>query len=145
MLVEITLIGVSLVCLTLIALVRKPITWRSIKSRIEHEWEQLASEGAISLTSDKDDFIRIFKREIVRILCVHSAAIAIPALFAVWVCSVAYLVILPMTVIDLAAWCMVAITGIVLCAFMIKPRYFLDEENYYFEHARARVLNRLEV
>ena len=144
MMVEVGLIGVSIACLTVIALVRKPITWRTIKTRIEHEWDQLASEGAIALTSSKDDFVHHFKREIVRVLCLHSAAIALPALFAVWICSMAYLVILPMTVIDLEAWCMVSITGVLLMAFMMRPRYFLDEENYYFEYARVRVLNRLD-
>ncbi len=144
MLLEIVLMGVSLTCLTVIALVRKPITWRTIKERIEAEWENLAGQGQIALTSDKDKFVTLFKREIVRMLCVHSAAIAIPALFAVWVCSMAYLIILPMTVIDLAAWSMVSITAVLLIAFMIRPRYFLDEENYYFEHARSRVILKLE-
>lgn len=143
MLLEIVLMGLSLTCLTVIALVRKPITWRTIKDRIETEWENLAGQGQISLTSDKDDFVRLFKREIVRMLCVHSAAIAIPALIGVWVCSMAYLIILPMTVIDLAAWCLVAITSVLLIAFMVKPRYFLDEENYYFDHARNRVIDKL--
>ena len=143
MLTEIVLMAVSLLCLTLIALVRKPITWRTIKNRIDTEWETPAGDGEIALTSDKDLFIRLFKREIVKTLCVHSAAIAIPALFAVWVCSIAYLVILPMTVIDLAAWCLVAVTGVILIAFMIRPRYFLDEENYYFENVRARVIAKL--
>lgn len=144
MLLEIVLMGVSLTCLVVIALVRKPITWRTIKQRIEAEWENLAGQGKIALTSDKDKFVTLFKREIVRLLCVHSAAIAIPALFAVWVCSMAYLIILPMTVIDLAAWCMVAITGVLLIAFMVRPRYFLDEENYYFDHARRRVILKLD-
>ena len=142
MLLDLILIGLSLVCLTMIALVRKPITFKSLRERMELEWESPADAGHEGLPP-RDDVIKMFRREITRTLCLHSAAIGIPALIAVWLSSIAYLVILPMTVVDLAAWCMVAITGILLLAFMATPRYFLDEENYYFDHARTRVLARI--
>ncbi|MBV6631733.1 MAG: hypothetical protein KI792_01725 [Alphaproteobacteria bacterium] len=142
MVVDLVLIGLSLICIAVIALVRKPITFKSMRERMEAEWQSLAEAGHDSLPP-RDDVIRMFRREITLTLCLHSAAIGIPALIAVWLSSVAYLVIIPMTVVDLVAWCMVAITGILLLAFLATPRYFLDEENYYFDHARDRVLARI--
>jgi hypothetical protein len=141
---ELILIAMSLVSLLVIALARKPITWRSIKARIEDEWHRLSSQSTDENLFAKDDFTRLYKREIVRQLWRHSAAITFPALIAIWFSSMAYLVILPMTVLDLVVWCVVAVSAILLFAFMASPRYFLDEENYYFERARVRVISRMD-
>lgn len=143
MMTQLVLVALSLVCVVVLALARRPITWRSLKTRIEAEWQALSSEPALIGHADREQFTQVYRREIIGQLCRHSALIGIPALLAFWVASMAYLVILPMTVVDLVVWCVIATSGILLFAFMALPRYFLDEENFYFERARVRVLRRL--